>query len=89
MSAMTAFRAAASVVLASVVVGIASPAFADAPHTWDSGSSRSALENIVFFGGSVIGLFVLVTLFALVTSRNNYVPPPPPAGTEVEAHGHH
>ena len=56
MSAMTAFRAAASVVLATVVVGIASPAFADSPSTWNSGPSRSVLENIVFFGGSVIGL---------------------------------
>jgi len=89
MSAMTALRAAASVVFASVVVGIASPAFADAPSTWDAGPSRSALENIVFFGGSVIGLFLLVSLFALLTARNNFVPEPPEPGSEVEAHGHH
>jgi hypothetical protein len=89
MSAMTALRAAASVVLASVVVGIASPAVADSPSTWNSGPSRSVLENIVFFGGSVIGLIVIVTLFALLTARNNFVPEPPEPGTEVESHSHH
>lgn len=89
MSPMTALRAAASVVLASVVVGLASPAVADSPSTWNAGPSRSALENIVFFGGSVIGLFVLVSLFALLTARNNFVPEPPEPGSDVEAHGHH
>ena len=88
MSAMTVLRAAASVVLATVVVGIASPAFADSPSTWNSGPSRSVLENIVFFGGSVIGLIVIVTLFALFTARNNFVPEPPEPGSEVESHGH-
>ena len=89
MSAMTALRAAASVVLATVVVGIASPAVADAPSTWNSGPSRSALETLVYFGGSVIGLIVVVTLFALLTARNNFVPEPPEPGTDVESHGHH
>lgn len=89
MSAMTALRAAASVVLATVVAGIASPASADSPSTWNSGPSRSVLENIVFFGGSVIGLIVIVTLFALLTARNNFVPEPPEPGSEVESHGHH
>ena len=89
MSAMTALRAAASVVMASVVVGIASPAVADAPSTWDSGPSRSVLENIIFFGGSVGGLFVLVTLFALLTARNNFVPEPPEPDSQVDTHGHH
>ena len=89
MSAMTALRAAASVVLASVVVGWAAPAFADSPSTWNSGPSRTLLENIVFFGGSVVGLFVAVTLFALLTARTNFVPEPPEPGSEVEAHGHH
>ena len=89
MSAMTALRAAASGVLASVVVGIASPAFADEPSTWDSGPSRSVLQNIEFFGGSVVGLFVLISLFALLTARNNFVPEPPESDSEVETHGHH
>lgn len=89
MSAMTVLRAAASVVLASVVVGIASPAFADAPSTWNSGPSRSVLQNIEFFGGSVIGLFVLISLFALLTARNNFVPEPPEPAAEMDTHGHH
>ena len=29
-----------------------------------------------------VGLFVLVSLFGLMTARNNYVPPSP--GTEIE-----
>ena len=89
MANMTALRAAASVAIAAVLVGIASPAVADSPSTWNSGPSRSVLENIVFFGGSVIGLFVLVSLFALLTARNNFVPEPPEPGSEVESHGHH
>ena len=44
--------------------------------------SRSFLENLIFFGGSTIALIVGISLFALVTARNNYVPPPP--GTDVE-----
>ena len=89
MSAMTAFRAAASLVLTSVVVGIASPAIADSPSTWNAGPSRSILENIVFFGGSVIGLIVVITLFALLTARNNFEPEPPEPSSEVDTHGHH
>jgi hypothetical protein len=89
MCAMTALRAAASLVLATVVIAIASPATADSPSTWNSGPSRSVLENIVFFGGSVIGLIVVVTLFALLTARNNFEPEPPEPGSAVDTHGHH
>lgn len=89
MSDMTALRAAASVVLASVVVGLASPAFADAPSTWNSGPSRTLLENIVFFGGSVVGLFVVIWLFGALTARNNFEPEPPEPQSDVESHGHH
>lgn len=89
MSAMTALRAAASAVLASVVVGIASPAVADSPSTWNAGPSRSVLDNIVFFGGSVIGLIVIVTLFALLTARNNFVPEPPEPGSDLDTNAHH
>ncbi|HUP98944.1 MAG TPA: hypothetical protein VM093_00640 [Aeromicrobium sp.] len=86
---MTALRAAVSVVLASVVTGIGSPAFADSPSTWNSGPSRTLLENIIFFGGSVGGLFILITLFALLTARNNFVPEPPETGSEVAPSDHH
>lgn len=88
-SAMTALRAAVSVVLAAIVVGIASPALADSPDTWNSGPSRSLLENIVFFGGSVVGLFIVITLFALLTARNNFVPEPPEPGSDVVHSDHH
>jgi len=86
---MTALRASLSVLFTTVVVGVASPAFADSPNTWNSGPSRTPLENLVFFGGAVVGLFVLITLFALLTSRNNFVPEPPEPGTDVQKHDHH
>lgn len=89
MSAMTALRTSLSVLLVTVVVGLGSPAFADGPSTWNSGPSRTVLQNIVFFGGAVVGLFILVTLFALLTARNNFVPEPPEPTTDVEPHGHH
>jgi hypothetical protein len=89
MSAMTALRASLSVLFTTVVVGVASPAFADSPETWNSGPSRTPLENLVFFGGAVVGLFVLITLFALLTSRNNFVPEPPEPGTDVQKNDHH
>ena len=89
MSAMTAFRASLSVLLATVVVTMASPAFADGPSTWNPGPSRTLWQNVVFFGGSVVGLFIIITLFALLTARNNFVPEPPEPGDDVEPHGHH
>ena len=89
MSAMTALRAALTVLLSTVVAGMSSPAFADSPSTWNPGPSRTPLENVVFFGGAVVGLFILVSLFALLTARNNFVPEPPEPSTDVEPHGHH
>jgi hypothetical protein len=86
---MTALRTSLSVLLATVVVGMAAPAFADSPSTWNAGPSRTPLENLVFFGGAVVGLFVLITLFSLLISRNNFVPEPPEPGSEIQAHGHH
>lgn len=89
MSAMTALRAAASSALVAVIVFLGAPAFADSPDTWNSGPSRTPLENIVFFGGSVAGLFIGITIFALLTARNNFEPEPPEPTTEVEPHSHH
>ena len=84
---MTPMKASARVVAiltstAVLLVGMAGSATADSPSTWVEGESRSFLENLIFFGGSTIGLIVGITLFALLTARNNYVPPPP--GTDVE-----
>ena len=72
---------------AVLVVGMAAPALADAPITWADAETRSTLENLIFFGGSTLGLIAVISLFALLTARNNYVPPPP--GTEVEVSSDH
>lgn len=72
---------------AVLLVGMAGSATADSPSTWAEGESRSFLENLIFFGGSTIALIVGISLFALVTARNNYVPPPP--GTDVEVSDTH
>jgi len=89
MSAMTALRASLSVLFTTVVIGIGTPAFADSPSTWNPGPSRTPLENVVFFGGAVVGLFVLISLFALLISRNNFVPEPPEPGVDLQKHDHH
>jgi len=72
---------------AVLIVGSAGSAMADSPSTWVEGESRSFLENLIFFGGSTVGLIVGISLFALLTARNNYVPPPP--GTDVEVSDSH
>lgn len=65
-----------------LVVGFAAPALADSPSTWEDPPTRSTLDTLVLFGGSTLGLIAVISLFALLTARNNYVPPPP--STEVE-----
>ena len=66
---------------------MAGSATADSPSTWVEAESRSWLENLIFFGGSTVGLIVGISLFALLTARTNYVPPPP--GTDVEVSDTH
>lgn len=72
---------------AFLLFATAGSAVADSPSTWVEGESRSPLENLIFFGGSTVALIVGISLFALLTARNNYVPPPP--GTDVEVSDHH
>lgn len=76
-------------VLATVVLFVAGSgaALADAPTgpAWPEGEGRSTLDNLILFGGGTVGLFILVSLFALLTARNNYVPPAP--STELETVG--
>lgn len=77
----------AAAILAGLVVFTlagAGAASADAPATWDEGESRSLLDTLILFGGSTVALFVILSLFALMTARRNYVPPPPPVSTDVE-----
>jgi hypothetical protein len=87
---MLAMKASARIVAlltsaAVLLVGMAAPALADEPTTWVDGETRSALENLVFFGGSTLGLIAAISLFALLTARNNYVPPPPSTDVEVSS----
>ncbi|MEV7395801.1 hypothetical protein [Aeromicrobium sp. NPDC092404] len=71
--------------LAFVVTLLAgsSAAFADEPvgSYWSGGEERSDLWLLVVFGGGTVGLFVVISLFALLTARRNYVPPAP--GKEI------
>jgi Ca2+/H+ antiporter len=73
---------------AAMLIAGAAPMWADTPSTWADPTGRSTMGTLVFFGGWTIGLYALVVLFALVTSRNNYVPPAPPAA-QVEEPSHH
>jgi hypothetical protein len=83
---MKAPARAVTVITSTLVLlaGLAAPALADGPATdaWPEGNDRSALDDIVFFGGSTIGLIVVISLFALLTARKNYTPPPPSADLE-------
>lgn len=67
-----------------LLVGLAAPALADGPATpaWPDGKDRSALDDIILFGGSTVGLILVISLFALLTARHNYTPPPPSADLE-------
>ncbi|MCD9197224.1 hypothetical protein [Aeromicrobium wangtongii] len=70
-------------VLATVVTFIAGSgaAFADAPtgSAWPKGDGRSDLDNWLLFGGGTVGLFIVISLFGLLTARRNFVPPAPGA----------
>lgn len=84
----TPFRfAAVLVTVVGVLLTGAGAALADAPATWVDPKPTSTLHNLVFFGGSTVGLIILITLFSLVTARRHYSPPPP--GTDVEIHSGH
>ena len=69
---------------ATLVAVSASTAWADEPDSaaWPDGEGRSVLDTLILFGGGTVGLFVLITLFAVLTARNNFVPAPP--STELE-----
>ena len=75
------------VTVAGVVFFGAGSALADAPTTWADPKPVSKLDTLILFGGGTLGLFVLVSLFALLTARKNYTPPPP--STDVEVHSGH
>lgn len=66
-----------------VAIGAAS-ALADTPDSaaWPEGEGRSVLDTLILFGGGTIGLIVVLTLFGLLTARNNFTPAPP--STDLE-----
>lgn len=70
-----------------VAIGAAS-AIADEPNSaaWPDGESRSVLDTLILFGGGTVGLFIVISLFGLLTARNNFKPEP---GTELETSAHH
>jgi hypothetical protein len=72
--------------VATFAVG-ASAALADTPDspTWPDPHGRSALGNLVFFGGFTIGLYILIVLFGLLTARKNFTPAEP--GKEIHVLG--
>ncbi len=75
------------VAVAGVVFFGAGSALADTPTTWKDPKPTSDLDTLILFGGSTIGLFILVSLLGLLTARKNYTPPPP--STDVEVHSGH
>jgi hypothetical protein len=75
------------VAVAGLVFFGSGSALADTPATWADPEPTSWLHNLVLFGGSTLGLIVVITLFGLLTARNNYTPPPP--STDVEVHPDH
>lgn len=88
MAMQTSSRVAAVLVaVAGVVFFGAGAALADAPATWVDPKPTTTLHNLVFFGGATLGLIVLISLFALLTARKNYTPPPP--STDLEIHSGH
>lgn len=70
-----------------VAIGAAS-AIADEPNSaaWPDGEGRSVLDTLILFGGGTVGLFIVISLFGLLTARNNFKPEP---GAELETSAHH
>ncbi len=66
-----------------VAVGAAS-AWADEPDSaaWPDGEGRSVLDTLLLFVGGTVGLFILISLFGLMTARRNFIPAPP--STDLE-----
>ena len=92
MRAMRTPARALTVVATFVITFVAGSmsAHADAPISpdWPKPEPASTLDHILLFGGATLGLIVVISLFALLTARTNYVPPAP--STDVEkADTHH
>jgi hypothetical protein len=75
------------VAVAGIMFCGAGSALADTPVTWVDPEPTTVLYNLVLFGGSTLGLIIVVSLFGLLTARKNFTPPPP--STDVEVHSGH
>lgn len=73
-----------STAFAMVLAGV-SASVADSPTTWEEGPKTDTLYYLTLLLAFPAGLFVLISLFGLLTARRNYVPPAP--STEVEKAG--
>ena len=67
--------AAISLTALFAMVATALPAAASEPTTWDSGEPLGLLKYLEILVGWPVLLFVVITVFALFTARNNYEPP--------------
>lgn len=74
---MNAIKRLAAISLTALIalVATALPAAASEPTTWDSGEPLGLLKFLQILVGWPALLFVVITVFALFTARNNYEPP--------------
>ena len=74
---MDAIKRLAAISLTALIalVATALPAAASEPTTWDSGEPLGVLKFLQILVGWPALLFVVITVFALFTARNNYEPP--------------
>ena len=74
---MDAIKRLAAISLTALIalVATALPAAASEPTTWDSGEPLGLLKFLQILVGWPALLFVVITVFALFTARNNYEPP--------------
>ncbi len=74
---MHAIKRIAAITLTTLIalVATAVPAAASEPTTWDSGEPLGLLKYLEILVGWPVLLFVVITVFALFTARNNYEPP--------------
>jgi len=86
-------RTRAFAVLSTFVItflATATAANAATPNSpdWPEPEPSSTLDILLHFGGATLALIVVISLFALLTARNNYTPPPPSQDVE-KSDAHH
>ncbi|WP_293786834.1 hypothetical protein [uncultured Aeromicrobium sp.] len=74
----------AAAVTAVLVVSAGPAAASTAPSTWELDDPMSTLEVLAIFGGIPLALFVVISIFAAMTARNNFEPAPPQSEDDKE-----